>query len=32
VAIGLVAALSYPIVVKRLIDEGVLGGHARRVN
>jgi len=32
VAIGLVAALSYPIVVKRLIDEGVLAGHAQRVN
>jgi ABC-type multidrug transport system fused ATPase/permease subunit len=31
-AIGLVTALSYPVVVKRLIDEGVLAGHADRVN
>ncbi len=32
VAIGLVAALSYPILVKRLIDEGVLAGRMSRVN
>jgi ABC-type multidrug transport system fused ATPase/permease subunit len=32
VAIGLVAALSYPILVKRLIDEGVLAGQMSRVN
>src|SRR5262245_33660458 len=32
VAIGLVAALSYPILVKRLIDEGVLAGQRSRVN
>ena len=28
VAVGLVVALSYPILVKRLIDEGVLAGAA----
>jgi ABC-type multidrug transport system fused ATPase/permease subunit len=32
VAVGLVAALSYPILVKRLIDEGVLAGRMSRVN
>ena len=32
VAIGLVVALSYPILVKRLIDEGVLVGRMSRVN
>ena len=32
VAVGLVAALSYPILVKRLIDEGVVGGQRPRVN
>ena len=32
VALGLVAALSYPILVKRLIDEGVLVGRMSRVN
>jgi ABC-type multidrug transport system fused ATPase/permease subunit len=32
VAVGLVAALSYPALVKRLIDEGVLAGHRSRVN
>jgi ATP-binding cassette subfamily B protein len=32
VAIGLVVALSYPILVKRLIDEGVLVGQMSRVN
>jgi ATP-binding cassette subfamily B protein len=32
VAIGLGAALSYPIIVKRLIDEGVLAGQSSRVN
>ena len=32
VAVGLVAALSYPALVKRLIDEGVLAGHKSRVN
>src|SRR5207245_9251145 len=32
VAIGLVATLSYPILVKRLIDEGVMAGHMSRVN
>src|SRR5262245_44315381 len=32
VATGLIAALSYPIVVKRLIDEGVLAGQMSRVN
>lgn len=32
VVIGLVAALSYPILVKRLIDEGVLVGRMPRVN
>ena len=31
-ALGLVAALSYPILVKRLIDEGVLVGRMSRVN
>lgn len=31
-AIGLVTALSYPVIVKRLIDEGVLAGHLHRVN
>ena len=32
VTIGLVVALSYPIVLKRLIDEGVLAGQMQRVN
>src|SRR5262252_8449590 len=32
VAVGLVAALSYPLLVKRLIDEGVLAGQRSRVN
>jgi ABC-type multidrug transport system fused ATPase/permease subunit len=32
VALGLVVALSYPILVKRLIDEGVLVGQMSRVN
>jgi len=32
VALGLVVALSYPILVKRLIDEGVLVGRMSRVN
>jgi hypothetical protein len=32
VALGLVAALSCPILVKRLIDEGVLAGKLERVN
>jgi ABC-type multidrug transport system fused ATPase/permease subunit len=32
VVIGLLAALSYPILVKRLIDEGVLAGRMSRVN
>ena len=32
VAIGLVATLSYPILVKRLIDEGVLAGQMSRIN
>ena len=32
VAIGLIAALSYPILVKRLIDEGILAGHKSRIN
>jgi ABC-type multidrug transport system fused ATPase/permease subunit len=32
VAIGLVVALYYPILVKRLIDEGVLAGQMSRVN
>jgi ABC-type multidrug transport system fused ATPase/permease subunit len=31
-AIGLLTALSYPVIVKRLIDEGVLAGHLDRVN
>jgi ABC-type multidrug transport system fused ATPase/permease subunit len=31
-AIGLLTALSYPVIVKRLIDEGVLAGHLHRVN
>jgi len=32
VAIGLIAALSYPVLVKRLIDEGILAGHKSRIN
>jgi ATP-binding cassette subfamily B protein len=32
VAIGLAAALCYPLVVKRLIDEGVMAGQGQRVN
>jgi ABC-type multidrug transport system fused ATPase/permease subunit len=32
VAVGLVVALSYPMLVKRLIDEGVLAGQRSRVN
>src|SRR5215468_663521 len=32
VGVGLVAALSYPVLVKRLIDEGVLAGQRSRVN
>ena len=32
VAIGLAAALSYPILIKRLIDDGVLAGNMARVN
>ncbi|MGH7305084.1 MAG: ABC transporter ATP-binding protein [Candidatus Rokuibacteriota bacterium] len=32
VVIGLVAALSYPLLVRRLIDEGVLAGRMSRVN
>jgi ATP-binding cassette subfamily B protein len=31
-AIGLLTALSYPVIVKRLIDEGILAGHLHRVN
>src|SRR6266478_2438818 len=32
VAVGIVVALSYPLFVKRLIDEGVLAGQRSRVN
>ena len=32
VAIGLAAALSYPLLIKRLIDDGVLAGNMARVN
>src|SRR5882672_9883379 len=32
VAIGLAAALSYPLLIKRLIDDGVLAGNMTRVN
>ena len=32
VTVGLVVALSYPIVLKRLIDDGVLAGNMQRVN
>jgi len=32
VAIGIVAALAYPQIIRLMIDEGILGGHLDRIN